>query len=420
MTNSTIPSPPSSPNHKPTSFKRKRLSIVLPPILDVSTKRSKSTSAPSTAMAPARLDIQLLKDYLLQGGSLTSEKQGRCLLCCACQCHSLDALQLLVSSGLPCQHLCQDDVSAVHVASAVGFIDGLSYLLSHRNESTTTQKISATTATVNINGVTKRDNHTPLYRAIQANQPLAVAFLLEKGARVDIPDRMGRFPLHIAIMNRHLDCVSYLMDYERLSKNNPSHSNITGQPKSALSPRLTHDHQSAIQDAVMAGYAPILDRLLQHHITSSPRSKQEQSDLLDLAVHWNRVECLKLLIHYGYDVNHSREKGDDTSSLLYKAVQQRKMDMVQVLRKAGAISCQNGNNPCLLYAANHGFLEMVPHLLTSCTSNDCIHQAVTLVAPLEIRQQLLSIIIHTLKTISSSSTSSTSNFNTTPLTPISP
>ncbi|CAO3584767.1 unnamed protein product [Absidia cylindrospora] len=415
MTNTTIPSPPTSPSRKPAAFKRKRLSITLPPILDVCTKRTKTTSTASTMIAPSSLDTQLLKDYLLQGGSLTSEKQGRCLLCCACQCHSMDALQLLVSSGLPCQHLCQDDVSAVHVAAAVGFLQGLTYLLSCQHNETIHKKY-ATSTTVNINGVTKQDNHTPLYRAVQANQPVAVAYLLEKGARVDIPDRMGRFPLHIAIMNRHLDCVSYLMDYERLSKNNPSHSNITGQPKSSLSPLLTYDHQSAIDDAVMAGYAPILDRLLQQsHSTSSPLSKQEQSELLDLAVQWNRVECLKLLLHHGYDVNYTKEKRNNTSSLLYKAVQQRKMDMVKVLCKAGAISCQNGHNPCLLYAANHGFLEMIPYLLTTCTSNDCIHQAVTLAAPLENRQQLLSIIIHTLKNISS-----TSSFNTAPLTPISP
>ncbi|KAI8334415.1 ankyrin repeat-containing domain protein [Chlamydoabsidia padenii] len=399
MTNHTIPSPPSSPVHeKPTYLKRKQMSITLPPIQDVYNKRLKSSFTILPQQRPQQLDIRLLKDFLQQGGSITCEKQGRCLLCCACQCQSMEALRLVVSNGLSCQHLCQDNVSALHTAASVGFTEALSFLLYHQQHTDKTP--------ININAVTRQDNHTPLYRAVQANQLDTVSYLLSQGARLDIPDGIGRFPLHIAIMNRHLGCVSLLLDYQHLSKNNPSHTNITDKSKAPISPHLSFDHQSAIEDAVMAGYTPILDRLLQ----KSTITKEQQSDLLDLAVHWNRVECLERLISYGYDINHAKDKYTDTSSLLYKAVQQRKMDMVRVLCRAGAISCRNGRNPSLVYAANHGFLEMVPFLMTPCTSNDCIQQAVNLAAPLNIRQQLLATIIHSLK----------SSSNTTPLTPISP
>lgn len=415
MTYTTIPSPPSSPVCKaPNHNKRKRLSITLPPIQDAHCKRVKP--ATSSVLSSTQLDVQLLKDYLEQGGSLTSEKKGRCLLCCACQCQSLEALHLLVSHGLSCQHLCQDKVLPLHTASSVGFLEGLSFVLSqHYGSYTTKVDDKPLTTTININATTQQDNHTPLYRAVQANQTHAVAYLLEKGARLDIPDRTGRFPLHIAIMNRHLECVSLLMDYQHLSKNNPSHTNITLESKASISPHLSYDHQSAVEDAVMSGYAPILDRLLLSTTTATSAtansllSKEQQADLMDLAVQWNRVECLERLIALGYDVNYVKEKHTNTSSLLYKAVQQRKMDIVRVLSRAGAISCQKGRNPCLIYAANHGFLEMIPLLLTPCTSNDCIQQAVTLAAPLNIRQQLLAIIIHTLKTSS-----------TTPMTPVSP
>ncbi|KAI8076856.1 ankyrin repeat-containing domain protein [Halteromyces radiatus] len=400
MANTSFPSPPSSPVDKPLgSYKRKRLSITLPPIQNIHTKRYKST-------APT-LDLQLLKDYLNQGGYPAVENQGRCLLCCACHCQSMEALQLVVNNGLPCQHLCQDDISVLHTAASVGFLPALLFLLDSNNNN------------MNINGITKQDNHTPLYRAVQANRPEVVAYLLKKGARVDVPDRMGRFPLHIAIMHRHMECVCLLLDYQHLSKNNPSHTDLIWQPKSSISPHLSYDDQSAMEDAVMAGYAPILEKLLQQQqqqisTNGSPLSmEQQQTDLLEAAVHWNRVECLELLLRYGYDVNYKKEKGN-TSSLLYKAVQQRKLDMVLLLSKAGAISCYRGWNPCLIYAANHGFMEMIPHLLTSTTSNDCIHQAVTLATPLNKRQQLLSIIIHTLKT------AYTYNNTTFPITPISP
>ncbi|CAO3626435.1 unnamed protein product [Cunninghamella blakesleeana] len=378
MVNNSFPSPPSSP----IQLKRKRVSI--PSIITTSSiKRTKTTSS--------IFDINVLKDYIKKGGSITIEKDGKCLLCCACQCQSMDVLNYLLDeqkpSSLSIQHLCKNDMSVLHSAAYYGFMDGLIYILKKNG---------------NINGKTKNDFKTPLHFAIQTNQLDCVRYLLEKGARLDLPDHLGRLPIHLAIMNRQFDLVALLLNYQHLSKNNPSHTDIIWSSKftsssSSPSSSILYDVQNAIEDCIMYGCSDILNLLLSTSKSSPSLSNLKSSSLLDLAVQWNRIDCLEILIQYDYQVNELKEK-DQTSSLLLKAVQQRKLDIVVCLFKHGAINTSHqGFSPSLLYAANHGFLEMVPYLISRHTSNDCIQQAILLSTPLNLRQPLLSIIINTLK-----------------------
>ncbi|KAI9302170.1 ankyrin repeat-containing domain protein [Cunninghamella echinulata] len=374
MANNSFPSPPSSP------IQTKRKRELLPSII-TTTAPLKRTKTNTTA-----LDITVLKEYVERGGSMMIEKNGKCLLCCACQCHSMEALTYLLkkeNTSLSIQHVCQNDMTVLHSAAYYGFIDGLKFLLNHSSNIT--------------NYKTKKDMKTPLHYAIQTNQIDCVRYLLEKGARLDLPDALGRLPIHIAIMNRQLECVALLLDYQHLSKNNPSHTDIIWGSKFTSLPTATlYETRNAVEDAIMMGCPSILKSLLSSS-SFTIDSISSPSTLLDLAVQWNRIECLELLTQNGYQVNESKEK-DGTSSLLLKAVQQRKVDMVQVLYRHGAINTsQQGFSPSLLYAANHGFLEMVPYLISRHTSNDCIQQAIILSTPLNLRQPLLSVIIQTLK-----------------------
>ena len=131
-----------------------------------------------------------------------------------------------------------------------------------------------------------------------------------------------------------------------------------------------------------------------------------KNNLIRLAVFWNRIECLELLLGAGFsssntqqDVGTQQQQQNtetdpiNSNDILYQAVQQRKLDIVQCLRKGNMNPClSNGHNPSLIYAASHGFLDMIPFLLTRDTSTDCIRQAILLSEPLGLSDALLRII----------------------------
>ncbi|KAI8065796.1 ankyrin repeat-containing domain protein [Gongronella butleri] len=368
MSSSTIPSPPSSPK-RPLVQKRKADAL---PRLTTTMTTPKRQKRDDDRAAQQQQALASLQTYLQSGGPATLlTRQGHCLICCACSNHSLASLELLhTTTDLPLQHLCKDGKSGLHTAASVGFLDGLTFLLKF----------------VNLNLQTKSDQWTALHYAVKANNVSAARLLLEHGARMDLVDRHGRLPLHMAVMNRHVDMVDLLLAAHHLSKNNPSHTDL-----------IWHQQpNSAAERAVMAGYAPILARLL----AKAACPAQLRPRLLSLTIEWNRIECLDLLVRQqGFRVNDAIHTDNHTCALIYAAVQQRKLDLVRALVAAGAKLCHAGWNPAFVYAANHGFMEMIPLLLTQDTSTHCIDDALTLVSPAARRHQLLAVILQTkLKT----------------------
>lgn len=61
--------------------------------------------------------------------------------------------------------------------------------------------------------VNRKDNKgfAPLHKAVAENQPEIVTFLLNKGAKVDIPDNDGRTPLHYAALMGNADIIKVLL-----------------------------------------------------------------------------------------------------------------------------------------------------------------------------------------------------------------
>ena len=124
-----------------------------------------------------------------------------------------------------------------------------------------------------------------------------------------------------------------------------------------------------LEDAIISGSAAILRLFLQQY-------KTRDHELIQHAVFYNRIDCLQVLIDAGHDVN------PPCKTPIYTAVQQRKIDIVKLLCESGADPCQsNGNNPSLVYAACHDFVDMIPFLLTPRTSKACVQQAMMTAVP---------------------------------------
>ncbi|KAI9317061.1 ankyrin repeat-containing domain protein [Dichotomocladium elegans] len=254
-----------------------------------------------------------------------------------------------------------DQSTALHVAATVGFLTGIDQLLQHPE--------------VNIN-VTDALGRTPVHRAILVNDVDCLKLLLKNGARIDVPDKNGRLPIHLAALYRRTDCVTVLLAHHRNADHLPH----------ILETKTLSDRRTVVAECIVGGSAVILRRLLAEVTAKSAR-------WVGLAVAWNRIECLHALIEAGLDVNRSLVDDDPSDTPIYRAVQQRKIDVVRCLRAAHADPClQDGSNPSLLYAANHGFVDMIKLLLTPNTSSDCIRQAYLLMDSLGQGDQLLYII----------------------------
>ncbi|KAI9488839.1 ankyrin repeat-containing domain protein [Zychaea mexicana] len=330
-----------------------------------------------------KLDPTLLERYLTTGGSpnIRDAQRGFSLLCWACYSKSESALRLLLRQEDldPNTTHGPDRSTALHIAASVGFSNGIQQLL-HRPK-----------RNINIHALDQQ-GQTPLHRAVTANQPACVQILLQAGARVDQRNVMEECVVG--------GCASILS--ELLAKVN----------KKKEEERQRHQGQ-------------VEGKGEKRKQQNNNNNKQKNKNLIPLAVFWNRIECLELLLGAGFNSNDDDdddERNDDVGtqqqqqqnkqvtetittttttdptinndSPLYRAVQQRKLDMVRCLiRHANASPClPNGNNPSLLYAASHGFLDMIPLLLTHDTSSDCIRQAVLLAEPLGLSDAVAHII----------------------------
>ncbi|KAI8887352.1 ankyrin [Backusella circina FSU 941] len=385
-TTTTLPSPPSSPVNSnecqatstPKMSRKRALSISFIQNQDESedimtTKKQKKSNV------KAQFDFGCLLKYLDQKGSSpnTCDSQlNRSLLSWACIGRSEAAIQNLLGQVYLDINMKSgpNKTTALHEASLLGFHHGVDLLLAHPD--------------IDINAVDGQ-GQTPLHYAVQTNQVECIQRLLSLGARMDLRDMCGRLPIHLAAMRGYHHCISMLLKNADRHDTNPLDLNM-------LWTRASVDNNSTIEYAITAGYVNTLELLLDQ---DKELRYREEEGLVDTAVVWNRIECLESLIKYKCRLNNDSK----IESPLFKAVQQRKIDLVRVLSSAGANPClANGHNPSLLYAANHGFLDMVPLVLSLKTSKECIQQALLLASSMGpvFRDQLGSLIVRSLKALS--------------------
>lgn len=350
-----LPSPPSSPVDQTNTNSRKRalsISFLQNPIPEPTKKCKFNYLEP------------LLKDT--SSPNQCDPQYHRSLLSWACIAQSLEKLKELVRNV----HLDINQTSgpnkttALHEASFIGFDKGIPLLLQHSE--------------ININA-TDHQGQTAVHYAVQRNQVECLKILLSSGARIDIKcQKHNRLPIHTAAKYGFKNCLRLLLSYSTCHANNPTETDMVWSSDSS---------QAVVEYAVISGNVHQLTLLLDYDANQQYRQSNE---LVSLAVHWNRLECLRLLLQRECPVG---------SKCLMMAVQERKIDMVRLLAPLTTTCQLDGENPAFLYAASHGFLDMIPDLFTLSTSKECIQQALFLASSIGLHEKLGFIISSTIKSL---------------------
>jgi ankyrin repeat protein len=150
------------------------------------------------------------------------------------------------------------------------------------------------------------DVDAPLHRAVYTNQPQLVELLLEYGAAIDLPDRLGRTPIDIAIKEGNRSMVLFLVD--------------RGAAKS-------------IHVAVAIGDVEAVDRYLQAGGDPDLRAGNYGCSPLHVAAICDRVEIAQILIKAGAQVD-LEFRQDDFAILA--AARHSCCEMVELLVAHGA------------------------------------------------------------------------------------
>ncbi|KAG2228447.1 hypothetical protein INT48_002728 [Thamnidium elegans] len=357
---SYLVTPPTSPDsEKPaasTSQPRKRVLNDL----SISSAIPKKIKPNSNDKDDQKLDLNLLDLYLSSGKSIDVKDTtyGLNLLCWACQCKSIEAVKKLIRQGYIDinERNGPHQITALHIAAAVNFYEGIDCLTEHPD--------------LDLN-IKDAFGLTAVHYAAKHNKNDAVYTLLEVGARSDIFDQYGRLALHYAIRNSNKEIVQMILS--KRGSNNPTFTNLIWSS--------TNKNHCIIEEAIFMAVGNQLDILklffnvgMLISVASGgwweDKYQDKRDGLIELCVEWNRFECLRFLV-----INTNIPLRCQALDL---AVRERKLDFVKYLcDNVGINPChKNGDNLSLLYAANHGFMEMIPHLLTPNTSTDCIQQAI--------------------------------------------
>ncbi|CAO3597076.1 unnamed protein product [Absidia cylindrospora] len=379
------------------------------------------------------MDVQILQRYLDRGGQCNIRHPGTTLslLAWATKSSSVQGIQMLLNESLernnspskpqqqaagmvkelllfPSSH----GVTAIHMATQQNFVQALA-LFNQFVQLEKKQRLFPSSSCF-LDGILADDNNdwlnvvdgikrwTPLHYGVQANACQAVDFLLHHGAFGSPKDRLGVTPLALALMLNHVDLVDRLIhtlddhDFIVLLQQKDQ---LQGDGKVALSNDLwTLVFKHHYDD--LDGYDYIAS-------STTTSTVQPRDEWLYLSVFWNRGDVLALLLQYHQGRNRNRKNeasspavtlpissssppSDHSTTtaardpfslwkrpedhILFYALQQGKLEMVKQLFGAGYSPPISplGDNPCLLYAAAHGFLDVISLLYTSSTSDDCL------------------------------------------------
>ncbi|OAD75837.1 hypothetical protein PHYBLDRAFT_165817 [Phycomyces blakesleeanus NRRL 1555(-)] len=395
---SCLPSPPTSPDGRNSSStltlsistKRSHSSLDTTTNNDRDYKDIRTSSSVEPKTKHPRFGLSLLESYLEHGGSpnVRGTQHALSMLCWACHSRSVVALRVLLDHkeldpGFA--HGTADRATALHIAASIGFTQGVKLLLEHPK---------VIQDTLDING------QTALHKAVISNHPTILKLLLDNGSRLDLKDNNGRLPLHLAVLHRSIACLSLLLNYQYRTVNNPTNLDTLWTTTSPTTRSNLLNSRTVVQEAIVTNQPTLLLRIFQDKAWRAGSPIKQH--LVMEAVMWNRISCLDVLITVGgCDINCAPSStllsptahSDSLDTPLYRAVQQRKLDIVQRLRQAGADPCdQFGHNQSFIYAAIHGFVDMAALLITPRTSRDSISQALLMSESAGCRARLQSII----------------------------
>ncbi|XP_036978092.1 ankyrin repeat and SOCS box protein 15-like isoform X2 [Acanthopagrus latus] len=288
-----------------------------------------------------------VKMLLLQGASPHSTNgRNESPLLIAVRQRSYDMVASLIMGGAFVEQVCQSKRTATHEAAKVGCPDILMLLLRHGAK------------------VTARDIYgvTPLGIAAEFSNPQALDILIMHGGDVNAQANNGDTVLYDAAGSGNLDSIELLL-HNRANPNLPSHG-----------------FELPIHRAAYEGHILALRTLIP--ITTKKAIRLSGQDPIHSAADGGQVECLRLLIQRGFDVNvllstHISENyGDLRRTPLFFAISNGDATCAKMLLEAGA---RTELDPlrCILVAIRAERYDLVQLLLSYGAEVNCYFNVIS-------------------------------------------
>ncbi len=189
----------------------------------------------------------------------------------------------------------------------------------------------------------------PLHCAARIGSLAIVKLLLSVGADPHLLNDMEQSPLYVANDHGFLEIVSVLMDD-------------------------SCDKDLLLFCAITRGYSHLVEYFLDKNF---PVDRSEPFNITPLvqAVRQNHIDCAKVLLKAGANPNQRGHSGDGIHSLLYIAIENRNMDLVDLLLSYNLDP--KLSNDALVRAVFVNHKEFVIKLLAyGFDPNSCLHMAV--------------------------------------------
>ena len=152
--------------------------------------------------------------------------------------------------------------------------------------------------------------YSPLHIAVLQNQPSVVRRLVVAGARLDVRDREGNTPLHLAARRGNLECGEALLkpvSVQEMSEQSQSHVLYTQLPVDVID-LCNHAGEACVHLAAMGGHAHFLRFLCWNNADMNAADGRAGRSALHFAIGTGRLEVIECLVEprptgCGVDVN---------------------------------------------------------------------------------------------------------------------
>ena len=259
---------------------------------------------------------------------------------------SVDCIELLLKRGANIEAAIRDGRTAVHVAAITGQLLAVKYLLEKGAQGTATSDrrwlplhdacfkghvniarflLEQHPHTVNATTSESSGHWTPLHMAAQSGSVDCIELLLQYGANIETVTSDGRMSLSIAADNRQLFAMECLL--------------AKGAQETVINNKYW-----LLCDACFKGNVDVAHFLLQNYpdiVNSTTTEEHSRWTPLHMAARSGSVDCIKLLLQYGENIEEARSDG---STSLHIAAYNGRLSAVKYLLKKGARGTATNHN----------------------------------------------------------------------------
>lgn len=280
------------------------------------------------------------------------DSSGSSLLYIAAKTNDIDLVKTLLENGVDINIACTNDMTALRIAAAKGYIALVEILLKGG------ANIGARLKAVSDPGV------TPLHDAVTQGQSAVVKILLENGSDINAAIfSSGCTALHLAIIDCRLDMVKILLakganvNAKTITDDTPLHlATIKGDTN--LVTTLLEKDDIEINAVNMNGYSPLYIAVAKGHAKIVEALLMNGADInaaLHIAITKSHTKIVEDLVNYGADINATNIYGFIP---LHCAVRKGNAEVIKILLNKNANTDavnSDGDTPLLIAAANSDF-----------------------------------------------------------------